>query len=132
MKNKIALKLTLYFSAVLVVFALIIGGVFYQFFKEHTVEIKKQEMRVRAEKIAVVLSDNMSRMERRHGEGIANSKFITYLDNVTQEIVWVVDSERNLTLNRERMRRAHEPKMHHRSSFFGFGELPERPHYGGL
>ena len=41
MKNKIALKLTLYFSAVLVVFALIIGGVFYQFFKEHTVEIKK-------------------------------------------------------------------------------------------
>ena len=97
MKNKIALKLTLYFSAVLVVFALIIGGVFYQFFKEHTVEIKKQEMRVRAEKIAVVLSDNMSRMERRHGEGIANSKFITYLDNVTQEIVWVVDSERNLT-----------------------------------
>ena len=131
MKNKIALKLTLYFSAVLVVFALIIGGVFYQFFKEHTVEIKKQEMRVRAEKIAVVLSDNMSRMEQRHGEGIANSKFITYLDNVTQEIVWVVDSERNLTLNRERMRRAHEPKMHHRSSFFGFGELPERPHYGG-
>ena len=131
MKNKIALKLTLYFSAVLVVFALIIGGVFYQFFKEHTVEIKKQEMRVRAEKIAIVLSDNMSRMEQRHGEGIANSKFITYLDNVTQEIVWVVDSERNLTLNRERMRRAHEPKQHHHSGFFGFGEMPEPPRYGG-
>ena len=131
MKNKIALKLTLYFSAVLVVFALIIGGVFYQFFKEHTVEIKKQEMRVRAEKIAVVLSDNMSRMEQRHGEGIANSKFITYLDNVTQEFVWVVDSERNLTVNKERMRRAHEPKQHHRSGFFSFGEMPERPRYGG-
>ena len=102
MKNKIALKLTLYFSAVLVVFALIIGSVFYEFFKEHTIDIKKQEMRVRAEKIAVVLSDNMSRMEQRHGEGIANSKFITYLDNVTQEIVWVVDSERNLNVNTER------------------------------
>ena len=73
MKNKIALKLTLYFSAVLVVFALIIGGVFYQFFKEHTVDIKKQEMRVRAEKIADVLSDNMSRMEQRHGAGIAGA-----------------------------------------------------------
>lgn len=130
MKNKIALKLTLYFSAVLVVFALIIGGVFYQFFKEHTVEIKKQEMRVRAEKIAVVLSDNMSRMEQRHGEGIANSKFITYLDNVTQEIVWVVDSERNLTVNKERMRRAHNPKSHH-SSFFGIGDMPEPPRYAG-
>lgn len=130
MKNKIALKLTLYFSAVLVVFALIIGGVFYQFFKEHTVEIKKQEMRVRAEKIADVLSDNMSRMEQRHGAGIANSKFITYLDNVTQEFVWVVDSERNLTVNKERMRRAHNPKSHH-SSFFGVGDMPEPPRFSG-
>lgn len=130
MKNKIALKLTLYFSAVLVVFALIIGGVFYQFFKEHTVEIKKQEMRVRAEKIADVLSDNMSRMEQRHGAGIANSKFITYLDNVTQEFVWVVDSERNLTVNKERMRRAHKPKSHH-SSFFGIGDMPEPPRFSG-
>ena len=130
MKNKIALKLTLYFSAVLVVFALIIGGVFYQFFKEHTVDIKKQEMRVRAEKIADVLSDNMSRMEQRHGAGIANSKFITYLDNVTQEFVWVVDSERNLTVNKERMRRAHKPKSHH-SSFFGVGDMPEPPRFSG-
>lgn len=131
MKNKIALKLTLYFSAVLVVFALIIGGVFYQFFKEHTVDIKKQEMRVRAEKIADVLSDNMSRMEQRHGAGIANSKFITYLDNVTQEFVWVVDSERNLTVNKERMRRAYNPKTHHRSSFFGVGDMPEPPRFSG-
>ena len=130
MKNKIALKLTLYFSAVLVVFALIIGGVFYQFFKEHTVDIKKQEMRVRAEKIADVLSDNMSRMEQRHGAGIANSKFITYLDNVTQEFVWVVDSERNLTVNKERMRLAHKPKTHH-SSFFGVVDMPEPPSFSG-
>lgn len=71
MKNKIALKLTLYFSGVLLVFALIIGGVFYQFFKEHTVDIKKQEMHVRATKIAAVLSDNMTRMQQKHGTGIA-------------------------------------------------------------
>ena len=67
MNNKIALKLTLYFSAVLLVFALIIGGVFYQFFKQQTIEIKEKEMRLRAEKIAEVLSDNMARMESRHG-----------------------------------------------------------------
>ena len=127
MKNKIALKLTLYFSAVLIVFALIIGGVFYQFFKEHTIDIKKQEMKVRAEKIADVLSDNMSRMEQKHGTGIANSKFISYLDNVTQEIVWVVDSERNLNLNKERMRHAPAPKQHHHTSLFGFGEKQQAP-----
>lgn len=115
MKNKIALKLTLYFSGVLLVFALIIGSVFYQFFKEHTVDIKKQEMRVRAEKIAYVLSDNMSRMEQKHGTGIASSKFITYLDNVTQEIVWVVDSDRQLNVNKERKLPPRRQEKHHRS-----------------
>ena len=85
---------------------------------------------MRAEKIADVLSDNMSRMEQRHGAGIANSKFITYLDNVTQEFVWVVDSERNLTVNKERMRRAYKPKSHH-SSFFGIGDMPEPPRFSG-
>ena len=38
MNNKIALKLTLYFSAVLLVFALIIGGVFFLVFKQQTVD----------------------------------------------------------------------------------------------
>jgi len=37
MNNKIALKLTLYFSAVLLVFALIIGGVFFQVFKKKAI-----------------------------------------------------------------------------------------------
>lgn len=115
MKNKIALKLTLYFSGVLLVFALIIGSVFYQFFKEHTVDIKKQEMRLRAEKIADVLGDNMNRMEQKHGSGIASSKFITYLDNVTQEIVWVVDSDRQLNVNKERKMTPRQPKQHHHS-----------------
>ena len=129
MKNKIALKLTLYFSAVLVVFALIIGGVFYQFFKEHTIDIKKQEMRGRAEKIADVISDNMNRLEQRHGNGIANSKFINYLDSVTQEIVWVVDSERNLNVNTERKEPPRMKKQHHHSILPAFltGETQKQP-----
>ena len=128
MKNKIALKLTLYFSGVLLVFAVIIGGVFYQFFKEHTVDIKKQEMRARAEKIADVLSDNMARMEQRHGTGIANSKFITYLDNVTQEIVWVVDSDRNLNVNKERKPVLNVKRKHHHSILTMFeSDVPVPP-----
>lgn len=127
MKNRIALKLTLYFSGVLLVFALIIGSVFYQFFKEHTVDIKKQEMRVRAEKIADVLSDNMSRMEQKHGSGIANSKFITYLDNVTQEIVWVVDSDRQLNVNKERKPAPKQFKKHHHSLLSLFEDSKPMP-----
>lgn len=99
MKNKIAIKLTLCFTGVLLVFALIISGVFYQFFRQHTVELKRQEMDQRAVKIAEVISDNMSFLEKRYGNAIANSRFISYLDSVTSELVWVVDSDRNLSLN---------------------------------
>ena len=131
MKNKIALKLTLYFSAVLLVFALIIGGVFYQFFKQQTIEIKEQEMRQRAQKIADVISDNMARLESRHGDGIAGSKFINYIDNISQEIVWVVDSNRQLSINRERMQKQrHEGKMHHERSMLDFWRQPPPPPKG--
>lgn len=114
MKNKIALKLTLYFTAVLLVFALIIGGVFYEFFKQHTVDLKKKEMTVQAKKIAEVISDNMGLLEQRYGGKISSSRFINYLDNLTQEIVWVVDSERGLNINKERMQRMQERRQRRR------------------
>lgn len=113
MKNKIAIKLTLYFSCVLLLFALIIGGVFYQFFKQHTIEIKEKEMRVRANKIAAEIGDNMDNLERRFGTEISKSRFVTLLDRVSPEIVWVVDGDRNLSMNVEDMRsgelRHHRP-----------------------
>lgn len=115
MKNKIAIKLTLYFSCVLLLFALIIGGVFYQFFKQHTIEIKEKEMRVRANKIAAEIGDNMDNLERRFGTEISKSRFVTLLDRVSPEIVWVVDGDRNLSMNMEDLRsgelRRHRP--HH-------------------
>lgn len=128
MKNKIALKLTLYFTAVLLVFALIIGGVFYEFFRQHTIDLKKREMRVQAQKIAEVISDNMGYLEQRYGAGISNSRFINYLDNITQEIVWVVDSERGLNINKERMQRMQgrrQRERHHGQR--GDMEMPAPP-----
>ncbi|MDO4920284.1 MAG: ATP-binding protein [Phascolarctobacterium sp.] len=129
MKNKIALKLTLYFTAVLLVFALIIGGVFYEFFRQHTIDLKKREMRVQAQKIAEVISDNMGFLEQRYGAGISSSRFINYLDNITQEIVWVVDSERGLNINKERMERqmqARRQKMHGHGRHGGM-QMPAPP-----
>ncbi len=105
MKNRIAFKLTLYFASVLLVFALIIGGLFYEFFRQQTVDMKKRDMRMQAQRIAEVISDNMEFLEQRYGSGISNSRFLNYLDNVTQEIVWVVDSERRLNVNEERRQR---------------------------
>lgn len=129
MKNKIALKLTLYFTAVLLVFALIIGGVFYEFFKQHTVDLKKKEMTVQAQKIAEVISDNMGFLEQRYGGKISSSRFINYLDNLTQEIVWVVDSERGLNINKERMQRqiAERRQRSHRHGQHATRPLPVNP-----
>ena len=98
MNNRIAWKLTAYFAVVLMLFAMIVGIAFAHFFKQHTVEIKKKEMQVRAVKIAEVISDNMNFLQERYGNSISNSRFIKYLDNVTMEDVWVVDAERNLNM----------------------------------
>lgn len=57
MKNKIAVKLTLYFSAVLLLFAIIIGSVFMTLFKSHTIELYKTDMEKRAVTIAATLSE---------------------------------------------------------------------------
>ena len=42
MRNKIAWKLTLYFAAVLLIFALVVGGTFMHFFGKHTLDLKKK------------------------------------------------------------------------------------------
>lgn len=133
MKNRIAVKLMFYFSSVLLIFALLIGGLFYQLFKQHTIEIKKQSMIVQSQKIAAVISDNMHFLEKRYGDGISNSRFIKYLDNVSRDMVWVVDSERNLNVNKERMRE--QMRKHHdkgirmpnqpRNAKYAYNKLPE-------
>ena len=127
-KNKIALKLMLCFTSVLVLFGLIIGGVFYQFFKEHIVETKQRSMRVQAKRIATSISSNLPLLEQHHGDGIAKSNFINFIDNLNQEIVWVVDSQRNLNVNKERMaRRAQWRQKHNDKHNLSFPEPPKDP-----
>ena len=124
-RNKIAIKLMLCFTCVLVTFSLIMGGVFYQFFKEHTVETKQRSMRAQAKRIAAAISSNLPVLEQHHGDGFAKSNFINFIDNLNQEIVWVVDSERNLNVNKERMARRHHLRVKRHE---GHGPmLPEPP-----
>lgn len=125
LKNKIALKLMLSFTSVLVTFGLIIGGVFYQFFKEHTIETKQRSMRAQAKRIAAAISTNLPVLAQHHGDGIAKSNFINFIDNLNQEILWVVDSERNLNVNKERMARRMQWRMKHHEA--NARQLPEPP-----
>lgn len=126
MKNKIALKLMLYFTSLLVVFGIIIGGVFYQFFKEHTVELKKKAMMAQARRIAATISTNLPILERNHGEGFAKSNFINFIDNLNQEIVWVVDSERNLNVNKERLQRRGKQRMQEHHGDGAVARMPQQ------
>jgi len=60
MKNKIAVRLTLYFSIALLLFSIIIGGLFMMLFKANTIEMYKADLEKRATVITATLSDYMS------------------------------------------------------------------------
>ncbi len=109
MNNKIALKLTLYFAAALLVFAIVVGGSFAHFFREHTLQLKRTELEQRAVRIAEVVSENARWLEKRGG--IDNPRFISYINNITMEDVWLVNSSRELKLPR---RMPHHMGMHRR------------------
>lgn len=126
MKNKIAVRLTLYFTAVLLVFGVIIGCIFYQFFKDHTVELKKREMTALANRLALVISDNQAVLERYYGGGFTDSRFLGYVDNMTSDIVWLVDEERRLIVNRD------EKRFKYGRPAAGEGKMPPPPEKTGM
>ena len=101
MKNKFALKLILYFLVVLVIFTLVVGGIFRHLFKENAIDSKRSGMQQRAVKIARVISHDLPFLEKRYGDEISRSRLINSIDNASPEIVWVVDSNRNLNMNRQ-------------------------------
>lgn len=102
MKNKIAVKLTLYFSAVLLVFAIIIGSVFMALFKSHTIELYKTDLEKRAVTIAATLSEAFGETGSAIGNGMGNGMqggygaYLRALDEIALTDVWVVDENLEL------------------------------------
>lgn len=107
MKNKIAVKLALYFGAVLLLFALVIGASFRNQFFKHTVKVQKADVTRRAHNAATVISENLELITRHNSQGITDSKFIRDLDIITRDFIVVIDNEYNLSLDREAVRRMH-------------------------
>lgn len=104
MKNKFTVKLTLYFTAVLVVFTIVVGGIFHHLFTANTIEQKRKEMTERAVKISKVITRDLDFLSKRYGDEISRSRFINSLDSASPEIIWLVDLNRNLNMNRELMK----------------------------
>lgn len=107
MKNKISIKLIVYFSAALIVFSIIIGGIFMTLFKNNTLEIHKKDLERRALTIADTISQLMDGTSLdfspgmgRHGGmmGMQGSLglYIRSLDDIAMADAWIVDEEMNL------------------------------------
>lgn len=98
MKNRIALKLTLYFTITLLLFTLIIGGVFVTLFKNHTIELYQADL----EKRALAISSSLSEyLEGGMGAGMMShtgslNTYLKYLDDIAMSDVWIVDENYDL------------------------------------
>lgn len=100
MKSKIALKLALYFSAVLLLFAFIIGTIFITLFRAQTIKEHKNDLEARAASIAVALADYMgntsSGSKGMMGGMSGYGAYLRFIDDIAMADVWIVDENLNL------------------------------------
>lgn len=93
--NKIAVKLGLYFTGTLVLFALTIGMIFFFLFKNSMVEIHRDELIHYAQAIAEELTDeeDASSHQRMMSD---TSAYLRFIQEVAGDDVWLVDEDLNL------------------------------------
>jgi len=94
MKNRIVYKLIAYFAAALLIFAIVISGIFFSLFRSHTIELHKEELRQRAVKIAETLSSlgsNGAGMGMGMGRGMGYGAYVRFLSDIAMSDVWIVD-----------------------------------------
>ncbi|MDF9824104.1 signal transduction histidine kinase [Breznakia sp. PF5-3] len=116
MKHKITRKLVLYFTGLLLLFAIIVGLLFLNLFSTQTTNTSSNDLKERAENIADTLSTyELAESEKEHettshghgnGKGQANNQgqngqngqngygaYIRFVDDATLGNVWVVDRD---------------------------------------
>lgn len=110
MKNKIAVKLTAYFSAALLIFSVVIGSVFMGLFKNSAINTHKKEMESRALTIAETISELTEGTGLNFGSipgrmmgmgGMMNMQgglgsYLRNLDEIAMADAWIVDENLNL------------------------------------
>ncbi|GAA0180103.1 HAMP domain-containing sensor histidine kinase [Clostridium sediminicola] len=101
-KNRIAIKLTSYFTAALLVFSIIIGSVFIVLFRNHTIKLHKAELEKRASSISNTLSGFMLSNSggRMYGYGV----YLRLINDIALSDTWIVDENLELITNGQNMR----------------------------
>ncbi|NBH14716.1 sensor histidine kinase [Lachnospiraceae bacterium] len=91
MKHKMTYRLTGYFSAVLLLFSVIAGVLFWALFTWHTADIHEKELRSRA----VSIADTLSRLSPRKNKGPGMSggygAYLRFMDDIAMSEVWLAD-----------------------------------------
>ena len=119
--NKIAVRLTLYFSVVLLLFAIFVGGMFAHLFEKHTIELHQNEMQVRAEHLATMAANAVAAssgqgqeqprgrmsgmgggMGMHHNAGTMDYMRLLAMDDFGD--AWIVDENMNLLMPQGHMR----------------------------
>ena len=92
MKHKITYRLIGYFSAVLLLFSVIAGILFFALFTQHTAKLHEDELKARAVSIAETLSQ-FSQVPRQ-GRGMSGGygAYLRFLDDIAMSEVWLCRS----------------------------------------
>lgn len=92
MKHKITYRLIGYFSAVLLLFSLIAGLLFWVLFAWHTAEIHEAELKERAVSIADTLSEfSQKGGYRGRGKSGGYGAYLRFIDEIAMSEVWLAD-----------------------------------------
>lgn len=118
-KSKIALKLAVNFALALIIFSVILSGVFFVLFKDYTVEIHKIQLQKYAQSMAALLSTDT--MHNRHGRGGGGGMMmcIPYLCDSMNVGIWIVDENLNLIMPNTR-----HGMRHNMAYQYKFADLP--------
>lgn len=112
LNNKIALKLSLSFALALIIFSIIISGVFLVLFKQYTVDLHKTQLQNYAQSLAQSLSTG------RRYNGMGYGAYLYFSSEIMGYNVWIVDENMNVITPRNMQ---HHKMMH---ANYTFSELP--------
>ena len=103
MKHKIAFRLSAYFTAALLLFALIIGGIFLTLFRNYSVSLHRSELESRASRMAETLSEYVSGgIPAGSGQGSGGMggyrSYLRFIEDIAMTDVWIVDQDLELLI----------------------------------
>lgn len=97
MKLNITKRLIIYFTSILLLFALIVGMLFSTMFYRQSIQIHKKDLAKRATAIADTLADYMQTKNQgngyEYGQGGGYGAYLKLIDDIAMSEVWIVDQK---------------------------------------